>query len=86
MTLEERRERVAEILESLWEVEYKCALHSACVIWISPFNTVEWRVGYFPERTDAYLYACSLYKTYKHSGLGYCVYIDRQMQDDRDLR
>ena len=77
MTLEERRNKVDELLCEYGETAaMHKVMHYACVIWVSPFNTVESRVGFFPEWHEAFMFAEFLEKSHKKSEMRYCVYLD----------
>lgn len=70
------RKKADSILREVREVMSKCRLHSACVIWVSPFGNIEHRVGYFPDYTDCEQYAKTLDEQYKRTGMTYEVYVD----------
>ena len=74
--IEDRRKKADSILLEVREVMSKCRLHSACVIWVSPFGNLDHRVGYFPDYTDCEQYAKTLDEQYKRTGMTYEVYVD----------
>lgn len=76
MTIEERRQKADSILREVATTMNKSRLHSACVIWVSPFGNLDHRVGYFPDYTDCEQYAKTLDEQYKRTGMTYEVYIN----------
>ena len=80
MTTEMRRQKADAIVREVRETMSKCNLHSACVLWVSPFDTVEYRVGYFPEYSECEQFANFLEKSYSNSGFDYVVYVDLRVK------
>ena len=50
-------------------------LHCVSVFWVSPFGSIENRVGYFEEYMEAELFKTSLSKTYADKYV-YSIYMD----------
>lgn len=76
MTIEERRQKADSILREVATTMNKSRLHSACVIWVSPFGNLCHREGFFPDYTDCEEYAKFLDNSYKNSGMTYEVYVN----------
>lgn len=74
-TTKQIKESATKIIDS---INAKCVINKfipAYVIWISPFNTVEYRVGYFEEFSEAQLFAKNLKKEYGALNMVHSVYI-----------
>lgn len=74
--IEYMRKNADSILREVSTIMDKSRLHSACVIWVSPFGNLEHREGFFPNYWDCEEYAKSLDNSYKNSGMTYEVYIN----------
>lgn len=74
--IEYRRKNSDSILREVAAIMDKTKLHSALVIWVSPFGHLEHRVGFFPDYWDCEEYAKFLDNSYKNSGMTYEVYIN----------
>lgn len=76
MTIEERRQKTDEIFREIAKTMNESKLHSALVIWISPFGNLDHRVGFFPDYIDCEGYAKFLKKSYENLDMTYEVYVD----------
>lgn len=75
------KQKTKETLQQIFEVGNQIQMHSVAVTWISPVSNEDFfRTGYFPEKTEANIFAENISRQCEEMGLSYLVFIDGSVE------